>query len=138
MGEEPRWQTPRSTRIRGSGPRSSSAADSLSEPAPLGVHLRVLRDTAITRMAGSQPGRTQCVGGREEVPARGGGVGLAHRKGWISARRAGGVGGQAFSGRPTGDPQPPRRPSEQARSPCVPTSTMGTSLVLRKLQRRRK
>lgn len=42
MGEEPRWQTPRSTRIRGSGPRSSSATDSLSrnEPAPPGVHLK--------------------------------------------------------------------------------------------------
>lgn len=61
----------------------------MSQPLQVSIS-RVLRDTAATRMAGSQLGPTQCVGGREEVPAQGGGVGLAHRKGWISARRAGG------------------------------------------------
>ena len=61
----------------------------MSQPLQVSIS-RVLRDTAATRMAGSQLGPTQCVGGREEVPAQGGGVGLANRTGWISARWAGG------------------------------------------------
>lgn len=43
-----------------------------------------------------------------------------------------GVGGWAPHACLPWDPAPP------ARSPCVPTSTMGTSLALRKLQSRRK
>lgn len=62
------------------------------------------------------------------------GVWVAHWKGLDQRQEGRGGRGQAFSRWPTRGPPAAARPSEQARSPCVPTSTMGTSLVLRKLQ----